>query len=101
MISPSTPGSIQTIIAPCAVPPLCGRLPPQSLPRPLGTSFRHGRYRRAIARSALPALLPAIIAERSLARLKRAGHDPFAPALTVPDTMQNWRLAVASFRERF
>ena len=58
-------------------------------------------HRRSIARPALPALLPAIIAERSLARLKRAGHDPFDPALTVPDAMQNWRLAVASFRERF
>ena len=58
-------------------------------------------HRRSIARPALPALLPAIIAERSLARLKRAGHDPFDPTLTIPDAMQSWRLAVASFRELF
>lgn len=58
-------------------------------------------HRRSIARSALPALLPAIIAERSLARLKRAGYDPFDPALAVPDGMQSWRLAIASLRNRF
>jgi NADH dehydrogenase [ubiquinone] 1 alpha subcomplex assembly factor 6 len=58
-------------------------------------------HRRSIERPALPALLPAIIAERSLARLKRAGHDPFDPVLAVPDAMQSWRLAVASLRDRF
>jgi NADH dehydrogenase [ubiquinone] 1 alpha subcomplex assembly factor 6 len=58
-------------------------------------------YRRWIARRALPALLPAIVAERSLARLKRAGYDPFDPALAVPDAMQSWRLAIASLRARF
>jgi len=58
-------------------------------------------HRRSIARAALPALLPAIIAERSLARLKRAGYDPFDPALTAPDTMQSWRLAIASLRKRY
>jgi NADH dehydrogenase [ubiquinone] 1 alpha subcomplex assembly factor 6 len=57
--------------------------------------------RRSIARSALPALLPAIVAERSLARLRRAGYDPFDPALTVPDAMQSWRIAVASLRDRY
>ena len=58
-------------------------------------------YRRSIARSALPALLPAIIAERSLARLKRAGYDSFDPALAFPDTMQSWRLALGWLRARF
>lgn len=58
-------------------------------------------HRRSIARSALPALLPAIIAERSLARLKRAGYDPFDPALAAPDAMQSWRLAIASLRARY
>jgi len=48
-----------------------------------------------------PALVPAVIAERSLARLKRAGYDPFDPALTAPDTMQSWRLAIASLRKRY
>ena len=58
-------------------------------------------HRRSIARAALPALLPAIIAERSLARLKRAHYNPFDPALTAPDTMQSWRLAIASLRKRY
>jgi NADH dehydrogenase [ubiquinone] 1 alpha subcomplex assembly factor 6 len=58
-------------------------------------------HRRSIAHAALPALLPAIVAERSLARLKRAGFDPFDPALVAPDTMQSWRLAIASLRYRF
>jgi len=58
-------------------------------------------HRRSIARAALPALLPAIIAERSLARLKRAHYNPFDPALTAPDTMQSWRLAIASLCKRY
>jgi phytoene synthase len=58
-------------------------------------------YRHSIARRALPALLPAIVADRSLARLKRADYDPFDPALTTPDTMQSWRLAIASLRNRY
>ena len=57
--------------------------------------------RRAITRSALPALLPAILAERSLTRLQRAGFDPFDPALAVRDTMQSWRLALAALRNRY
>jgi NADH dehydrogenase [ubiquinone] 1 alpha subcomplex assembly factor 6 len=57
--------------------------------------------RGSIPRSALPALLPGIIAERSLWRLKRAAYDPFDPALAVPDAMQSWRLAIASLRGRF
>jgi len=58
-------------------------------------------YRRSIARRALPALLPAIVADRSLARLRQTGYDPFDPALTTPDTLQSWRLAIASLRNRF
>jgi NADH dehydrogenase [ubiquinone] 1 alpha subcomplex assembly factor 6 len=57
--------------------------------------------RRAITRSALPALLPAILAERSLARLQRVGFDPFDPALAVRDTLQSWRLALAALRNRY
>ena len=57
--------------------------------------------RSAVPRSALPALLPAIIVERSLVRLKRAGYDPFDPAVTAPDAMQSWRLAIASLRNRY
>jgi phytoene synthase len=58
-------------------------------------------YRHSIARRALPALLPAIVAERSLARLKQAAYDPFNLGLTPPDTMQSWRLAMAWLRNRF
>jgi NADH dehydrogenase [ubiquinone] 1 alpha subcomplex assembly factor 6 len=58
-------------------------------------------HRHSVARQALPALLPAIVAERSLARLKQAGYDPFDPTLAAPDTMQSWRLAIASLRNRF
>ena len=52
-------------------------------------------------RSALPALLPAVIARRSLTRLKRARYDPFDPALAVPDPLQSWRLAAAALLNRF
>jgi phytoene synthase len=59
------------------------------------------KRRRAIPRSAIAALLPAIIAERFLARLRRAGYDPFAPELNSPDPLQSWRLAAAALRNRF
>jgi NADH dehydrogenase [ubiquinone] 1 alpha subcomplex assembly factor 6 len=69
------------------------------------TASRHlkaARLRRdRIPRSALPALLPAVIARRSLARLKRAGYDPFAPDLAAPDPLQSWRLAAAALFNRF
>jgi NADH dehydrogenase [ubiquinone] 1 alpha subcomplex assembly factor 6 len=58
-------------------------------------------HRRSIPRSALPALLPGIIAGRSLWRLKRAAYDPFDPALASPDAMQSWWLAIASLRGRY
>jgi phytoene synthase len=57
--------------------------------------------RSAVPRAALPALLPSIVAERWLARLMRAGYDPFDPRFAAPDPMQSWRLAIASFRGRF
>jgi NADH dehydrogenase [ubiquinone] 1 alpha subcomplex assembly factor 6 len=66
--------------------------------RHLGSARAH---RERIPRSALPALLPAIIAAHSLVRLKRAGYNPFDRALAAPDPLQGWRLAVASFRNRF
>jgi NADH dehydrogenase [ubiquinone] 1 alpha subcomplex assembly factor 6 len=55
----------------------------------------------AIARSALPALLPATIAQHSLARLRRAGWDPFDPSLAARDPLQSWRLATAMLLGRF
>jgi len=64
--------------------------------------LREARARRgAVSRVALPALLPAIVAGHSLERLRRAAHDPFAPALAQPDPLQSWRLATAALRHRF
>ena len=51
--------------------------------------------RDRIPRSALPALLPAVIARCSVIRLKRAGYDPFAATLASRDPLQSWRLAAA------
>ena len=64
----------------------------------LGAARLHGK---AIPRSALPALLPAIIAQHSLRRLKRAKYDPFDPGLRAPDPLQSWRLAAAALFRRF
>jgi NADH dehydrogenase [ubiquinone] 1 alpha subcomplex assembly factor 6 len=58
-------------------------------------------HRRAISRRALPALLPAIVAARSLTRLKRVGYDPFHPTLAAPDPTQSWRLAISAIRNWF
>jgi phytoene synthase len=58
-------------------------------------------FRRAVPRAALPALLPAAVAGRSLRRLARAGFDPFSPVLLAPDPLQSWRLAAAFLRKRF
>jgi NADH dehydrogenase [ubiquinone] 1 alpha subcomplex assembly factor 6 len=56
---------------------------------------------RSVPRAAVPALLPAVVAAHALERLRRAGWDPFAPALATPDTLQSWRLALAALRGRF
>jgi phytoene synthase len=68
-------------------------------------AVRHLRAARegrpAIPRSAIAALLPAIVAGRFLARLRRAEYDPFAPVLAVPDPLQIWRLAAAALLNRF
>jgi NADH dehydrogenase [ubiquinone] 1 alpha subcomplex assembly factor 6 len=57
--------------------------------------------RHALPRSALPALLPAVVAERALIRLRRAGYDPLAPSLLNLDPLPSWRLLLASLRHRF
>jgi len=57
--------------------------------------------RPAIARATLPALLPAIVAARSLRRLERAGYDPFDPTLAAPDPLQSWRFTAAALLNRF
>jgi len=56
--------------------------------------------RRDLPRAALPALLPALVAERALKRLERAGFDPFAGA-GLRDPLQSWRLTYAALRRRF
>jgi NADH dehydrogenase [ubiquinone] 1 alpha subcomplex assembly factor 6 len=78
---------------------------PYDVTKVAAAASQHLRAARAlrsrIARSALPALLPAIIAQRSLTRLKQAGNNPFDPALATPDPLQIWRLAVAALFNRF
>ena len=59
------------------------------------------RYHREIPRAARAAMLPAVVADRFLARLKRAEFNPFAPELAIPDPLQSWRLAAAALRRRF
>jgi NADH dehydrogenase [ubiquinone] 1 alpha subcomplex assembly factor 6 len=59
------------------------------------------RLSHRIPAAAAPALLSAVIAERSLRRLEQAGFDPFAPGLQEPDPLQMWRLALAALRGRF
>jgi phytoene synthase len=59
------------------------------------------RLRPAVARTALPALLPAIVAERYLRRLRRAGCDPLDKTVTTPDPLQSWRFTAAVLLNRF
>jgi phytoene synthase len=57
--------------------------------------------RRQVPRAALPALWPTLFAAADLARLRRAGFNPFAPALARPDPWRSWRLAAAYARGRY
>jgi NADH dehydrogenase [ubiquinone] 1 alpha subcomplex assembly factor 6 len=54
-----------------------------------------------VPRAALPALLPARIADTALRRLEQAGFDPFSPEAARPDPLQSWRLAWAAVLRRF
>lgn len=56
--------------------------------------------RSRVPAAALPALLPARIAENALQRLERAGFDPFSSA-ALNDPLQSWRLSWAALRRRF
>jgi NADH dehydrogenase [ubiquinone] 1 alpha subcomplex assembly factor 6 len=58
-------------------------------------------FRGSLPSAALPALLPARIAENALRRLERAGFDPFSGAATRVDPLQSWRLAYAMLFRRF
>ncbi|HEX6443393.1 MAG TPA: phytoene/squalene synthase family protein [Stellaceae bacterium] len=67
-----------------------------------GMQFAEARKcRGATARQMLPALLPAVVADRFLRRLERVGYDPFDARLSRPDTMQSWRLAIAAWRGHY
>lgn len=57
--------------------------------------------RSQVSPSALPALLPAALADGYLKQLRRAGYDPFDPRLRAPAAGQLIRLAVARARRRF
>jgi NADH dehydrogenase [ubiquinone] 1 alpha subcomplex assembly factor 6 len=58
------------------------------------------RAAAALPLTALPALLPAALARGDLARLKRAGYDPFARTVRIPDPWRGWRLTWAAWRRR-
>jgi len=58
------------------------------------------RHRHQVPRRALPALLPAIVAERSLKRLAAVGYDPFA-LVGRPDGGLSLRLGWAAWRGRY
>ena len=57
--------------------------------------------RGAVPRSAVAAVLPGLVAETYLKRLRRAGHDPFAPQLSTADPLQAWRLLAATLLRRY
>lgn len=57
--------------------------------------------RREVPRQALPVLLPAVLADRHLVRLERAGFDPFAPQLQRPSPGDALRLTAANFSGRY
>lgn len=59
------------------------------------------KHRRAVPRAAQAALLPAVVAERCLVRLQRAGYNPFALELAIRDPLQSWRLLAAALRGQF
>ena len=57
--------------------------------------------RETVPRAALPALLPAVLAGADLARLERAGYDPFDRRLARHDPWRSWRLTLAALRRRY
>lgn len=57
--------------------------------------------RRDVPRGALPALLPAVLADAHHRRLARVGHDLFAPELRQPLPFDVLRLTFAAWRGRY
>lgn len=58
-------------------------------------------HRGAVIKRALPATLPAILADDYLRRLRRAMFDPFDPRVHAPSPFRLGRLALNAFRGRF
>jgi len=58
-------------------------------------------HRGAVARAAVPVLLPARLADRHLRRLERVGFDPFSPQLQRPLAGGGVGLAVAAATKRY
>ncbi len=59
------------------------------------------RQARRVPRRALPALLPARLADLYLKQLRKSGGDPFAPAAQAPAPGRVWRLAWGNWRGRY
>lgn len=59
------------------------------------------KSREAVPRAALPALLPAILADVYLKRLKRCGFDPFSARLAVAPLNKQLRVVAAAARGRY
>lgn len=57
--------------------------------------------RARLPRAALPALLPATLADHALSVLRGAGYDPFHPAVQARSPGRAWRLAWARLRMRY
>lgn len=57
--------------------------------------------RRKVPKPALPALLPAALADLHLSVLAKEGHDVFAPRVLMPNPFRQAKLAWAAFRGRY
>ncbi|HVJ51316.1 MAG TPA: phytoene/squalene synthase family protein [Aliidongia sp.] len=57
--------------------------------------------RPRIGRAALPALLPALLADRQLVRLAAVGYDPYVAEVQRPDPLAAWRMARGWLTRRF
>lgn len=57
--------------------------------------------RRDVPKAALPALLPAVLAETHLDTIKREGGDVFAPRVLMPNPFRHPKLAWAAVRGRY
>jgi hypothetical protein len=54
-----------------------------------------------VAARALPALLPATLAEGYLRRLRKCGFDPFAPRVQTANPLRHLRIGYNALRGRY